>query len=140
VDSRHYRECTSAAVRAGAISVQRLELPDAAVADLLVRDYIRYRWAPTSPLFRAAQAALAHLEQRGVDLVHVHLHGRDIDNEDTPYFASFGLRYFCALPHRLTDYHGVEWIEVIHPTRTGALHALRILRVRTDLLAKLSWG
>jgi hypothetical protein len=41
---------------------------------------------------------LAHLEQRGVDLAHMHLHGRDIDHQDTPYFASFGLRYFRALP------------------------------------------
>jgi hypothetical protein len=41
------------------------------------------------------------------------------------------------LPHCLTDYQGVEWIEVIHPTLTGALHALRIVPIRTDLLAKL---
>jgi hypothetical protein len=137
---RHYRECTSAAVQAGAISVQRLELPAAAVADLGVREYISDRWAPTSPLFRAAHAVLAHLEERGVDLAHVHLHGRDIDQQDTPYFASFRLRYFRALPHCLTDYHGVEWIEVVHPTRTGALPALRILSIRTDLLARLPWG
>jgi hypothetical protein len=138
--ARPYREAVNAAVQAGAIRVQRLELFHATVVDPDVRDHIRDRWAPTSPLFRAAHAVLAHLEQRGVDLAHVHLHGRDVDDPDTPYFVGFGMRYFRAVPHCLAEYHAVEWIEVVHPTRTGALHALRILPTRTDLLAQLPWS
>lgn len=136
---RHYRERICAAVEAGAISVQRTELPDATVTDPAIREYIGDRWAPTSPLHRAAHAVLAHLEQRGVDLRKVHLHGRDIDNQDTPYFAGFALRYFRALPQCLTQYGGTEWIEVVHPTRSGTLHALRILPTRRDLLADADW-
>jgi hypothetical protein len=137
---RPYREALSGAVEAGAISVQRLELPDGTVAAGAVREHIRHRWGPTSPLFRAAHAVMTHWKRHGVDLAHVHLHGRDVDHKDTPYFAGFGLRYFGAVPRCLTEYHGVEWVEVVHPTRAGVLQALRILPVRTGVLAELPWS
>jgi hypothetical protein len=39
------------------------------------------------PLHRAGRAVLAHLEQRGIDPAQVHLHGRDVNDPQTPYFA-----------------------------------------------------
>ena len=136
---RTFRECLAAAVETGAISLHRVQLPDIPVSDPEAREHIRDRWAPTSPLHRAGHAALAHFEQRGVDLAHVHLHGRDIKDLDPRYFAGFALRYVNAVPRCLTEFHGVEWIEVVHPTRTGPLHALRILPTQPDLLVDAAW-
>ena len=82
------------AIDAGAITLQRLPLPDAIVIDPASQDHIARRWASSSPLYRAGHAVLAHLEQRGIDPSRVHLHGRDIACADTPYFAGFELRYF----------------------------------------------
>jgi len=136
---RPYRERLAMAVDAGAITMQRLHLPDAAVTDPAAQDHIAQRWAPTSPLYRAGHAVLAHLEQRGIDPGHVHLHGRDIAGHNTPYFAGFSLRYFPSIPACLTEHHGTEWIEVIHPTRALPLHALRIKPADVDLLTDTAW-
>ena len=57
--------------------------------------------------------------ERGVDLARVHLHGRDVGGPDTPYFAGFQMRYSRPIPYCLTKYHGVEWIEVVHPMAGG---------------------
>jgi hypothetical protein len=136
---RPYRERLAIAVDTGAITLERLEIPDAAVTDPAAQDHIARRWAPTSPLYRAGHAVLAHLEQRGIDPARVHLHGRDLAGPDTPYFAGFALRYFPSIPACLTEYHGTEWIEVVHPTRALPLHALRIQPAQPDLLTHATW-
>jgi hypothetical protein len=139
---RRYRERLAAAIDAGAITVQRLQLAAFAVTDLAAQDHIHRRWTPTSPLYRAAHAVLSHLEQRGVDPAQVHLHGRDIagpGDADPPYFAGFALRYFPSIPACLTEHHGIEWIEVVHPTRALPLDALRIVAARADLLTYATW-
>lgn len=74
-----------------------------------------------------------------IDPNQVHLHGRDIAGPETPYFAGFALRYFPAIPACLSHQHGVEWIEVVHPTRALPLHALRILPTKPDLLTYATW-
>jgi hypothetical protein len=136
---RGYRERLTAAVDAGAVSLQRLELPDAQIEDDAAQWHLEQRWGPTSPLYRAGRAVLAHFEQRGVDLSQVHLHGRDVSGPETPYFAGFQMRYFRSIPYCLTEYHGVEWIEVVHPTRTLSLSALRIVPIRSNLLVDADW-
>jgi hypothetical protein len=136
---RPYRERLASAIEAGAITLERLHLPDAAVTDPAGQDHIAQRWAPTSPLYRAAHAVLAHLEQRGIDPGHVHLHGRNIADPNTPHFAGFSLRYFPSIPACLTEYHGIEWIEIVHPSRTLPLHALRVKPANRDLLTDIAW-
>lgn len=136
---RRYRERLTAAVDAGAVSVERLDLPDASVEDPAAQRHLEERWGSTSPLYRAGRAVLAYFERRNVDLSQVHLHGRDVGGPETPYFAGFQMRYFRSIPHCLTEYHGVEWIEVVHPTRTLPTSALRIVSTRPDLLVDADW-
>jgi len=68
-----------------------------------------------------------------------HLHGTDISDKDTPYFAGFGWRYFTSIPARLTKYGGVEWLEIVRPTRTRPLDALCILPRDRRLLDQARW-
>ena len=136
---RPRRERLAAAIAAGKITVQRLELPAAQATDPAAVEHIDDRWSSTSPLYRAAHAVLADLERRGIDPGLAHLHGRDVTGPDTPYFAGFDLRYFRSIPWCLTRYHGREWTEVIHPTRSQPLHVLRILPLQPDLLAHDDW-
>jgi hypothetical protein len=136
---RPYREALAAAVADGAVTLHRLELPEARVVDPLAEEHIRRRWTPTSPLYRAAHAALAHLEDRGIDPAQVHLHGRDVRSRETPYFVGFAMRYFPSIPACLTEYGGREWTEIVHPTRSLPLHALVIEPARSDLLTNVSW-
>lgn len=132
---RSDRERLAGLVEAGALEVTQVELADAEVHDTHAQWTVRSRWTEEgSPLRRAAKAALAYLEARGVDPRIVHLHGRDVDRPDTPYFVSFGCRYLRQLPHCLTEWKGVEWIEVPRPTKTGPLLALRVTVVDPDAL------
>ena len=124
---RPAREMLSAWSSAGAITVQRIDLPEARARNTLIRDTITRRWSETSPLRHAAHAALARLEQQGIQAKAVHLHGRDlVRDSDTPYFIGFQWRYANAIHSCLTRWGGVQWLEVPHPTRSGALPALQI--------------
>jgi hypothetical protein len=123
------REHLFAAVTAGAISIERITLNDPGPdPDPQVEHHIGSRWKDGSPLRRTARAVVAHWKDRGIDPATAHLHGHDIRAEETPYFAGFQLRYLRSLPHCFTDFGGIEWIEVPHPTATKPLEALRILR------------
>ena len=135
-----YREAMSGAVGSGAVSIERCVLQDGAINSTTAFDHVGRRWRPTSPLYRAASAVIADWERRGIDPCHGHLHGSDIKDQDTPYFAGFGLRYFTSVPACLTEFGGVEWLEVIRPTRTRHLDALRILPRDRELLARVAWS
>ena len=106
--SRTYREPLIAALDAGAIGLQRVQLPDVDFDDPVGERHLGRRWAAASPLHRAGRAVLADFVRRGIDVCTVHLHGRDVDRPDTPYFAGFGMRYFEAVPWCLTEHHGVN--------------------------------
>jgi hypothetical protein len=67
------------------------------------------------------------------------LHGRDVGGPETPYFAGLQMRYFKSIPRCFAKYHGVEWIEVVHPTRTLANSALRIVPTRSELVVDSNW-
>jgi hypothetical protein len=138
---RPAREVLCKAVEEGAIRLERIALDgDAQIASKAVTDHLRYRWKPTSPLYRAAAGVVTYWEQQGIDPGRCHLHGADIRDRETPYFAGFGLRHFRAIPSCLTEYNGAEWIEVVHPTRTKPLHALRIKPLNRKLLGVMSWS
>jgi hypothetical protein len=136
---RPCREALLGAVNSGAIALDRVQLDDAAVASTVAAQHIDGRWKPSSPLHRAAGAAVAHWEQRGIDPGQAHLHGADVRDRETPYFAGFGWRYFGSIPTCLTEYGGVEWIEVVRPTRTQPLYALRIIPLDKSLLRQ-AWS
>jgi hypothetical protein len=136
---RPYRETMSEAINSGLITVERLVLPDVEVDHSLAREHLRRRWRPESPLYRAGRAVFAYLLQRGIDPVQVHLHGRDVQNGETPYFAGFSLRYLHSMQMCLTEDGGKEWIEVVHPTTRGQLDALRILPTGKEGPRNLNW-
>jgi hypothetical protein len=108
------------------LSVDQVELAEAEVEDPWISSEIGKRWGSQSPLRRAAHATLANLKARGVDLYTVHLHGRDIKDRITPYFVGFQLRYLKMALTCFKDHSGLEWLEVVHPTRRGPLLALRL--------------
>ena len=135
-----YREAISGAVSNGAVTLERCILQDGTISSTTALDHVSYRWKRTSPLYRAASAVVADWERRGIDPCQGHLHGSDIRGRETPYFAGFGLRYFTSVPACLTEFGGVEWLEIIRPTRTGQLDTLRILPSNRKLLARVSWS
>nr|BFF22111.1 hypothetical protein GCM10025732_00760 [Glycomyces mayteni] len=121
----------------GAVRVTKAELPESAPSDPLVQRHVRRRWSPDSPLLRCSNAALGYLESRGVDLRQVHLHGVDIGSRTTPYYVSIGYRYFKSLSHCLKEYEGVQWIEVVRPTRRSPMFALVIDLLDRDRIEDL---
>lgn len=134
------REGLVDAVGSGAITMERLVLTDGVVISEQAHQHLLHRWQPTSPLYRAASAVIADWERRSIDPGQGHLHGSDIRDRDTPYFAGFGLRHFKAIPRCLTEFAGREWIEVVHPTRTRPLDTLRILPGDRQLLKQVRWS
>ena len=124
---RPVREMLATWSGAGAISLQRIDLPEAESGDARTRGIIERRWGETSVLRRASHAALAYLEQQGVSAADVHLHGHDLVRDaNTPYFIGFQWRYADLVHRCLTHWGGVQWIEIPHPTHSGPLSALRI--------------
>lgn len=136
---RPYREALAEAASNGALNIERCVVSEDAVTSDRARDHLAERWPPTSPLYRAASAVIAHWEQRGIDPGQGHLHGKDIRDRDTPYFAGFKWRYFTSIPACLTRYGGVEWLEIVRPTRTKPLDAFLILPGDRDLLSEIHW-
>ncbi|RSS85773.1 hypothetical protein EF919_37705, partial [Streptomyces sp. WAC02707] len=111
----------------GRISITPLRLVDADLEDFEAAWHVRRRWVETSPLRRAATCALAALEQRGVDLSEVTLHGQRLSGRDQPAercFVDLGWNGFGSMG-RLLD-SGVTWLEVLRPHRTKPMDALLI--------------
>jgi hypothetical protein len=135
------REVLVRAADEGAISLEHILLEDdAQIANPVAVQHLRGRWKPTSPLHRAAVGVIAYWEREGIDPGRCHLHGADLRDRDTQHFAGFGLRYFHAVPSCLTEFDGVEWVEVVHPTRAMPLLALRIRPLDRTLLRQRSWS
>lgn len=135
------REVLCRAVNDGAITLERVTLQNGTqVASEEAAKHARRRWNASSPLYRAATAVIAYWENQGIDLGQCHLHGTDIRDRDTPYYAGFGLRYFRSIPYCLGELHGVEWVEVVHPTKIKPLDALRIRPLNASLLEHADWA
>lgn len=123
---RPVREEIAGLVEEEVISVEQLTLEDGLVRDTSIGGIIDSRWIETSPLRRAARAAVAHLEGRGADLRAIFLHGEDTGAKNTPHSVGLQLTHLHSMLRVFAEYGGREWIEVVHPTRRGPLHALRI--------------
>ncbi|WP_333773085.1 nucleotidyltransferase domain-containing protein [Streptomyces sp. IBSBF 3136] len=111
----------------GKISLTPLRLKDAEIEDPVAALHVRRRWVETSPLRRAAACALVALEQRGVDLGEVTLHGRRLfgrDQQAEHYFVDLGWNGFGSMG-RLLD-SSVTWLEVLRPHRSKTMDALLI--------------
>lgn len=134
-----FRETLANAVYNQAITLERCTLTEGSIVSPRAREHLADRWLPTSPLYRAASAVIADWETRGIDPGQGHLHGRDIRDRNTPYFAGFSLRYVTAIPACLTEYGGVEWLEVIRPTRAKPLDTLRIRPGDRSRLEQILW-
>lgn len=81
----------------------------------------------TSPLRRAATCALAALEQRGVDLGEVTLHGQRLfgrDQQTEHSFVDLGWNGFGHTGRLLA--RGVTWLKVLRPYRSKPMDALLI--------------
>ena len=137
---RPYREALCNAVNAGAIALERVLLEDGPVVSLIAVKHMDARWKSSSPLRRAAAAVIAYWERQGVDPGQGHLHGSDIRDRATPYFAGFNWRYFGSIPRCLTEFGGAEWVEVVRPTRTQPLHSLRIAPLNRGVLGSSKWS
>jgi hypothetical protein len=134
-----FRRPIADAVEAGALRVEQLVLDDGQVRDPVSRKHIDQRWSPTSPLYRAAHAILAFHEAQGISPRAVHLHGLDVHDPETPYYAGMQLRYTRAIRHCLGDLAGTQWIEVVRPSRMKPLMALKITPGDRSALARLRW-
>ncbi len=132
--ARPVRELLVGLVEARAITIIQVDLADADVHDARAREILDERWQPDSPLHRAATAALASLEARGVSPRVVHLQGRDIEHEDTPHFVGLQCRNIMSMPWCLGEHRSEEWLEVPRPTKTKPLLALRITVADRDAL------
>jgi hypothetical protein len=123
---RPVREEIAGLVEDEVVVVEQLTLDDGVVVDPEISHLIDSRWIETSPLRRAARAAVTHLEQRGVDLHAIYLHGEDTAAKNTPHSVGFQLTHLSSMLRIFAEYGGREWIEVVHPTRRSPLYALRI--------------
>ena len=136
---RPYREVLSAAVSSKAIRLDRVLLSEGPITSRVAAQHVAHRWKPSSPLHRAATAVVRYWEQRGIDPGRCHLHGVDIRDTETRYFAGFGLRYFRSIQACLTTFGGAEWIEVVRPSRTRPLDCLRIVPLNRERLDQAAW-
>jgi hypothetical protein len=84
---RPIREALSTALLGGALTIEHRVLQEGTVTSTRAREHLADLWLPSSPLYRAASAVVADWEQRGIDPGQGHLHGADIRDKDTPYFA-----------------------------------------------------
>ncbi|MFD8197845.1 nucleotidyltransferase domain-containing protein [Streptomyces wuyuanensis] len=111
----------------GKISITPLRLLDGDLKDPEAARHVRRRWVETSPLRRAATCALIALEQRGVDLGEVTLHGQRLfgrDQQAERCFVDLGWNGFGSMGRLLNG--GVTWLEVLHPHRSKPMDALLI--------------
>ena len=133
------REALVKQVQEGTIAVEQIELTDAEPHNSQALRFVVDRWQGGSPLRRAGLAALAHIERAGGNPLAVHLQGQDVHEPDTPHFIAFKWRYYTRIPDCLTEWGGQEWIEIINPTRTRPLHAVRIVPLDRSRLTSVSF-
>jgi hypothetical protein len=116
------------------IVISRLVLPEqpAPPTEREIVYEVNSRWTATSPLRRAALAALEHLVQQGADLSDVELSSYRLPTAsrmagnlaDPRWWVNWKWQHYRAIPHCLADPGALGWLEVPAPTRTRALDAL----------------
>ncbi|MEV0281315.1 nucleotidyltransferase domain-containing protein [Streptomyces sp. NPDC050610] len=122
-----------------AATIRQLQLPDAEPAHPAALETLT-RWSETSPLRRAAAAVLAHLEATARPLDSVYLHGEPVigsrySGTTWQTGVGFGWSHHRSILHHLQG--GVDWFEIIRPTRTQPLHTLHITAQDRSALPRL---
>lgn len=128
----YFRQRIIAAVESGTVTVEQVTIPDGQAIDREIDWIIAERWKPGGPLHRAAHAVMAYYHARGLDPHNVHLHGQDISDGQARYSAGFSCRYLREVPRQFTDHGVIEHIEILHPTPTKPLLALKITAADAD--------
>jgi Nucleotidyltransferase domain len=109
----------------GAIKVHRVELADRVPAHRRVQRVVDMRWhSQDSPARRAACAALARLEDEGVDLMTVRIGDAALGDQPPVHVVSWTLQRLNLLPQWIRDSQG-QWLHVANPSRGKPMSALR---------------
>ncbi|MER7966792.1 hypothetical protein ACFT1B_18505 [Streptomyces griseoincarnatus] len=112
----------------GTATVAAFALSDAQPRSAAALEHMDDRWTSNSPLRRAAAAALAHLENTGLELGRAEVHGRYMTPGASDHmidcFVDLGWRYWSKAQCYLDD--GQAWFEVLPATARQPLHALHI--------------
>lgn len=118
-----HRLCTK-----GAATVTAFPLPDARPHSPQVLRCVERRWVATSPLRRAALAAVAYLEGIGQALDRIELHGAYLDHRTTDdtvdCYVDLRWNNWTCLDRYLDG--GQAWFEVLPATSRQPLHALHV--------------
>jgi hypothetical protein len=122
---------------AGAIRIRQVELADReefnGVPTRINEDRklysLKLRWNEDSPLRRAAVGALSDIYARHGSLGNVELNGAVFHEDATAaqtVVVDFKLRYIGKLMYAFQEAGCTEWIEVLNPSKKGAMRALII--------------
>lgn len=122
---------------AGAIWMRRVEIADRESFDMLPgqnsgHDFYNNldgRWNADSPLRRAAASAVSDIQVRYGSLGNVWLHGKTFHKDgaaDHSVAIDFKLRYIDLLVYEFLEEGCTEWVEVLNPSKKGAMLALII--------------
>lgn len=125
----------------GFVELELVDLADAEPSEIRDREYrsrVSYRWAATSPLARAATAAGAYLQGRGVKVSQVILLGGGGSSRQPALWAVEAreghLRDFVR---DLGQARARDWMYVIRPDRKRPLNAVHISAADRPALAEI---
>lgn len=131
---------------AGAVTIRQVELADREEFEIVPgrhnenRKFHRLvlRWNADSPLRRAAVGALSDIYARHGSLGNVELNGAVFHEDPTAaqtVMVDFKLRHIEKLLYSFQEEGCTEWIEVLNPTKKGAMKALIIEPADREVLA-----
>lgn len=138
---RPIREDIYQAVQAGGLHVERLDLDEGDVRDEQTRWLLQEQWRPGGQTHRAAAAAVAYLESRGVPLGKVRVQGQRLgDHEEAAYHVNFRWRAVTSIQVRTRRGEVAEWLEVLRFPTSGPFPALLMRPLDRDALTGINWG
>lgn len=113
-------------MRAGRISLGRIELEDGRPRGRVARESIEDRWGATNPMRRAASAAAAYLEQLGVRGINAYGTWAALQGDQGCVLVGLTIGHFFDAMTQLEHGDLESWLQVLHPTRRAPLLALSI--------------
>jgi hypothetical protein len=123
---------------AGAVGIRRVRLKDRKITNEKVADAIEQRWDRESPRRRCAHAALSYLEDEGVDIDTVHLHGINADHRAAGHYIGFEFDLIDTALFLFQAHPDMEWLEIPDPSHEGVMWALRIRITNHELFLQLT--
>ncbi|MEU2610619.1 nucleotidyltransferase domain-containing protein [Micromonospora sp. NPDC007271] len=128
------------AVEANVLHIERLDLADCDVRDAEAKLALDDQWKPGGDTHRAATAAVAYYERRGIPTGQIRIQRTKLGPGTPNYFVSIRWRNFDAIPRKLTADTGAEWLEILRIGTRGPLPALRLRPLDRQALAKIRWS